>query len=122
MTQITPHGPRAHATDNAVRRYAERFLGETVDEAVTCDRTAVRMLKERRVDTARIRAASPTSAASSCRPAGRAATASPFPEALRFPLVEGKVVTVLAQAGKVKPTAPTPAPPRVRCFLQADFT
>ncbi|TXM64284.1 hypothetical protein FV226_26695 [Methylobacterium sp. WL12] len=120
MTHITPRGPRAHATDHAVRRYAERFLGETVEETVTDDRVAVRMLKDRRVDTARIRARIADVGGVIMATGRTSGDCIAFPEALRFRLVEGKVVTVLARAGKVKPTTPEPAPARARCVLDME--
>lgn len=121
MTHITPHGPRAHATGHSVRRYAERFLGETVDEAVTDDRAAVRLLKARGVDTARIRARIADVGGVIMSTGRTSGDCIAFPEALRFRLVEGRVVTVLAQAGKMKPTVPaSPVPARPRCVLNME--
>ncbi|TXN47365.1 hypothetical protein [Methylobacterium sp. WL7] len=121
MTHITPHGPRAHATDHAGRRYAERFLGETVDEAVTDDRAAVRLLKARGVDTARIRARIADVGGVIMSTGRTSGDCIAFPEALRFRLVEGKVVTVLARAAKLKPAGPaSPVPPRARCVLDTE--
>lgn len=121
MTHVTATSPRAHATDHAVRRYAERFLGVAIDEAVTDDRAAVRMLRAQGVDTARIRARIADVGGVIMATGRMSGDAIGFPEGLRFRLVDGKVVTVLARVAKLKPAGPaSPVPARARCVLDME--
>ena len=118
MSHISQHSPKARATDHAVRRYAERHLGVTVE--TDDDRVAVNLLRAKGVDLARIRARIADIGGVIMSTGRTSGDCIAFPEALRFRLVEGKVVTVLARAGKVKPTTPEPAPARARCVLDME--
>lgn len=110
MSHISSTTSRARVTDHAVRRYAERWLGVVIE--TDDDREAVRLLRERKVDVARIRARCAEVGGlivDVTRKLGRSSGAAvAFPEGLRFQVVDGTVVTVLA---RVVPKPSIPAPP-----------
>ncbi len=118
MSNISQHSPKARATDHAVRRYAERHLGVTVE--TEDDRVAVNLLRAKGVDLARIRARIADIGGVIMSTGRTSGDCIAFPEALRFRLVDGKVVTVMARIGAKPPLLATPAPaePRKRSVLE----
>lgn len=108
---------RAHATDHAVRRYAERHLGVTVE--TEDDRVAMVHLRAKGVDLAQIRARIAEIGGVIMATGATTGDCIAFPEALRFRLVDGKVVTVLARIGAKPPLLATPAAaPRKRTIFE----
>lgn len=119
MTHVTPSTPRARVTAHAVRRYAERVLGQAVNEAVADDAVACLQLRGRGVDLAAIRARIRAVGGVLLQTGARTGDVVAFPEAMKFRVVDGVVVTVLARVAKLKPAGPaSPVPARPRTVLE----
>jgi len=119
MQRGNPHGVRAHVTDHAVRRYAERALQETVDAKVG-DPEAILELRRRKVPVGAI-----------CRRLAEAGglgvangAVAVVTEGLKLVIVDRSVVTVLAKkwrqdAAPAGPSFPVPSRPRTILELGA---
>jgi hypothetical protein len=121
MQRGNPHGVRAHVTDHAVRRYAERALQETVDAAVE-DPEAILELRRRRVQVGAIRRHLGTVGGLGVANGACAVVA----EGLKLVIVDRSVVTVLARkwrqdAGPAGPSSPVPSRPRTILELGASL-
>lgn len=112
MQRGNPRGITARVTDHAVRRYAERSLGETV-EGVEQDGEAILELRRRRVPVVAIRRRLATIGGLGVANGASAVIA----EGLKLVIHDGAVVTVLAKkwrqdAAPAGPSSPVPSRPR----------
>ncbi len=113
MQRGNPSGVRARVTDHAVRRYAERALGEAVEPTVEDDE-AILELRRRRVPVGAIRRH--LSIVGGLGVANGACAV--IAEGLKVVIADGAVVTVLAKklradiAAAAGPSSPVPSHPR----------
>jgi hypothetical protein len=116
MQRGNPRNIRARVTDHAVRRYAERALGEVVDPTVEDDE-AIAELRQRRVPVGAIRRR--LAVAGGLGVANKAQAV--ITEGLKLVIADGAVVTVVAKKWKADaaPSGPSsPVPSRPRTILE----
>lgn len=111
----TPEGVRARVTDHAVRRYAERALGEAVEPTVEDDE-AILELRRRRVPVGAIRRHLSTIGGLGVANKAQAVIA----EGLKLVITDGADVTVLAKKWRADavPAGPSSPVPRPRTILE----
>lgn len=120
MQRGNPNGIRARVTDHALRRYAERALGVTVDASVEDDE-AIAELRRRRVPVGAIRRH--LSIVGGLGVANGACAV--IAEGLKFVIADRAVVTVLEKklradiAAAAGPSSPVPSRPRTCLELGA---
>lgn len=113
MQRGNPNGIRARVTDHALRRYAERALGVTVDAPVEDDE-AILELRQRRVPVGAIRRHLSIVGGLGVANGAQAVIA----EGLKLVIADRAVVTVLAKklradiAAAAGPSSPAPSRPR----------
>ncbi|MCG5246873.1 hypothetical protein LPC10_17700 [Methylorubrum sp. B1-46] len=118
MSHVSSTTPRARATDHAVVRYCQRCLGAVVDEGLD-DQQALKALRTKGVDLAWVRARIAAVGGVILAAGSRTGDVVAFPEAMKFRVVDGVVVTVLARVAKFAPAGPASAvPPRPRSVLE----
>lgn len=118
MTHVRASTPRATASDHAVVRYCQRWLGATVDEGLD-DQKALKALRAQGIDLAQVRARIAAVGGVLLSAGPRSGDVIAFPEAMKFRVVDGTVVTVLARVPKLAPAGPTSAvPKRPRTVLE----
>jgi hypothetical protein len=117
VTHVTPATPRATASDHAVVRYAQRWLGAVIEEGLD-DQNALKALRAQGIDLAQIRARIAAVGGLVLAAGHRTGDVVAFPEALKLRVRDGVVVTALARIPK-PPAGPTsPVPPRPRTILE----
>ena len=115
--RANPSGIRARVTDHAVRRYAERALGVTVDGD---DNEAMVALRERKVAVGAVRRHLSTIGGLGVANQAQAVIA----EGLKLIIADGAVVTVLAKKLRVDPEPSGPTTPvqrRQRTCFDAEY-
>ena len=118
MSHVSSTTPRARATDHAVVRYCQRWLGAVVEEGLD-DQNALKALRAKGIDLARGRARIAAVGGVILAAGSRNGDVVAFPEAMKFRVVDGIVVTVLARVAKFAPAGPASAvPPRPRSVLE----
>ena len=118
VTHVTPATPRATASDHAVVRYCQRWLSAVVEDGLD-DQQALKVLRARGIDLAQVRARIAAVGGVLLAAGPRSGDVVAFPEAMKFRVRDGVVVTCLARVPKLAPTGPTsPVPPRPRTILE----
>ena len=114
MQRGNPENVRARVTDHAVRRYAERALGEAVEPTVEDDE-AILELRRRRVPVGAICRHLSTIGELGVANKAQAVIA----EGLKLVIADGAVVTVLAKKWRQDtPSGPSSPVPRPRTILE----